>query len=201
MTRLLLARHGETVWHAGNRYAGGRSEPELTDLGLRQAEQLAKTAVAIGVTVVVSSPQRRAVTTATPAAEALGVPLHLRPDLREADFGDLEGHFLDEMDPDAARRFREDPAANTFPNAEPLADVGARGAAALRAVEAEHAGGTVLVVAHSTLFRLTLCVLLGLPVGHYRRVFPGMENAALTEIRLPADPSHPAALISFNRAH
>src|SRR5690349_1329472 len=81
MTRLLLARHGETVWHAGNRYAGGRSEPELTDLGLQQAEELAKTAVAIGVTAVVSSPQRRAVTTATPAAEALGVPLHLRPDL------------------------------------------------------------------------------------------------------------------------
>ena len=199
--RLLLARHGETVWHAGNRYAGGRSEPELTDLGLRQAEQLAKTAVATGVTVVVSSPQRRAVTTATPTAEALGVPLHLRPDLREVDFGDLEGHFLDEMDPVAVQRFREDPAANAFPGAEPLADAGARGAAALRAIEEDHAGGTVLVVAHSTLFRLTLCVLLGLPVRHYRRIFPGLDNAALTEIRLPADPSHPAALISLNRAH
>jgi probable phosphoglycerate mutase len=207
MTRLLLARHGETVWHAGNRYAGGRSEPELTDLGLQQADQLAKAAVALGVTVVVSSPQRRAVTTATPAAEALGVPLHLRPDLREADFGDLEGHFLDEMDPVAVQKFRDDPEANVFPNAEPLADVGARGAAALRAIEDEHAAGTehaastVLVVAHGTLFRLTLCVLLGLPVRHYRRIFPAMANAALTEIRLPADPSHPAALISFNRAH
>jgi broad specificity phosphatase PhoE len=153
------------------------------------------------VTVVVSSPQRRAVTTASPAAEALGLPLHLRPDLREADFGDLEGHFLDEMGAEAARRYREEPEANVFPNAEPLADVGARGAAALRAIDNEHAGGTVLVVAHSTLFRLTLCVLLGLPIRHYRRIFPAMANAALTEIRLPADPSHPAALISFNRAH
>lgn len=200
MTRLLLARHGETVWHAENRYAGGRSEPELTELGLRQAEQLAKTAVAIGVTVVVSSPQRRALTTASPAAEALGVPLYLRLDIREVDFGDLEGHVLSEMDPEAARRFRENPEAYAFPNAEPLADAGARCAAALRELDDQHSG-TVLVVAHSTLFRVTLCVLLGLPVSGYRRVFPYLDNTALTEIRLPEDPSHPAALLSLNRAH
>lgn len=198
MTRLLLARHGETVWHAENRYTGGRSEPALTDLGVRQAEQLARTAVALGVDTVVSSPQQRAVITATPAAEVLGVPLHLRPELREVDFGDLEGHTLAEMDPEAARRFREDPEANAFPGAEPLAAAGARGAAALRELEYP---GTVLVVAHSTLFRVTLCVLLGLPVRHYRRVFPALDNVALTEIRLPADPSHPAALLSLNRTH
>lgn len=197
MTRLLLARHGETTWHAENRYTGGRSEPALTELGLRQAEQLGKTAVALGVDTVVSSPQQRAVITATPAAEALGVPLHLRPDLREVDFGDLEGHTLAEMDSEAAQRFREDPEANAFPGAEPLADAGARGAAALRELD----GDTILVVAHSTLFRVTLCVLLGLPVRHYRRVFPALDNVALTEIRLPADPSGPAALLSLNRTH
>ncbi len=198
MTRLLLARHGETVWHEENRYAGGRSEPELTDRGLRQAEQLAKTAVALRVDVVISSPQRRAVTTATPAAEALGVPLHLRPDLREVDFGDLEGHTLSEMDPEAVLRFREDPEANAFPNAEPLRAAGERCVAALRAVADGH-DGTVLVVAHSSLFRIGLCVLIGLPVARYRHVFPVLENVALTEIRLPADPARPAAVISLNR--
>jgi broad specificity phosphatase PhoE len=201
MTRLLLARHGETVWHAENRYTGSRSEPDLTERGLAQADQLAKTAVALGVTVLVCSPQRRAVITATPAAEALGVPLHIKPDLREVDFGDLEGRLLGEMDPEAAQRFREDPEANAFPGAEPLAAAGARCAAVLRALDEEHRDGTILVVAHSTLFRVTLCVLLGLPVRHYRNVFPALDNVALTEIRLPADPSLPAALISLNRAH
>ena len=201
MTRLLLARHAETVWHAENRYAGGRSEPGLTDRGVRQAEQLAKTAAAIGVDTVVSSPQQRAVVTATPTAEALDVPLHLRPDLREVDFGDLEGHTVGEMDPEAVRLFREDPEAHAFPGAEPLAAAGARCAAALRAVTETHAGDTILVVAHSTLFRVTFCVLLGLPVRDYRRIFPGLDNAALSEIRLPAAPDHPAALVSLNRAH
>lgn len=199
MTRLLLARHAETVWHAENRYAGGRSDPELTELGLRQADRLARTAVALGVDAVVSSPQRRAVTTATPAAEALGVPLHQEPNLREVDFGDLEGHLLSEMDAAEIQRFRHDPEANAFPNAEPLKAAGVRGATALRAIEDQH-HGTVLVVAHSTLLRVTICVLLGLPVKHYRRVFPVLDNVALTEIRLPADPAHPASLLSLNRA-
>lgn len=198
MARLLLARHAETVWHKENRYAGGRSEPGLTDLGLRQAERLGTTAVALGADTVVSSPQRRAVTTATPAAEALGVPLHLRTDLREVDFGDLEGRTLSEMDPEAVRRFREDPEVNGFPNAEPLRAAGERCAAAVREIDGEH-DGTVLVVAHSSLFRLGLCVLLRLPVSRYRHVFPLMENAALTEIRLPADPAQPAGLLSLNR--
>jgi probable phosphoglycerate mutase len=198
-TRLLLARHAETVWHRENRYAGGRSEPGLTDVGLRQAERLAKAAATAGVEVVVSSPQRRAVATATPCAGTLGVPLHVRDDLREVDFGDLEGRTLAEMDPAAVRRFREDPAAHAFPNAEPLADAGARCAAALRDLDAAHHGATVLVVAHSSLFRIALCVLLGLPPGRYRHVFPYLENAALTEIRLPADPALPVAILSLNR--
>ena len=58
---------------------------------------------------------------------------------------------------------------------------------------------TVLVVAHSSLFRIALCTLLGLPAGRYRHVFPYLDNVALTEIRLPADPSLPAALLSLNR--
>jgi broad specificity phosphatase PhoE len=200
VTRLLLARHAETVWHAENRYAGGRSEPELTDRGSRQAEQLAGTAVALGVDVVVSSPQRRAVTTATPAAEALGVALNLRSDLREVDFGGLEGHRLSEMDPEAVRRFRENPEANAFPGAEPLGAAGARCAAALREIDATH-DGVVLVVAHSSLFRIGLCVLTGLPVARYRHVFPVLENVALTEIRIPADPVQPAALLFLNRVY
>ena len=56
----------------------------------------------------------------------------------------------------------------------------------------------MLVVAHNTLLRLGLCTLLGLPVARYRFVFPRLDNVAVTEIALPADPDTPAALLSLN---
>ena len=40
-TRVVLARHGETVWHADNRYAGGSSDIDLTERGREQADLLA----------------------------------------------------------------------------------------------------------------------------------------------------------------
>jgi probable phosphoglycerate mutase len=41
--------------------------------------------------------------------------------------------------------------------------------------------------------------LLGLSLSAYRRVFPRLDNVRVTEIRLPADPAQPAALLSLNR--
>jgi broad specificity phosphatase PhoE len=78
--------------------------------------------------------------------------------------------------------FRADPVAGAFPGAEPTEAAARRGAAALREVAAAEDGGRVLVVAHNTLIRVTLCELLGIPVRSYRTVFPRLENAAITEI-------------------
>ncbi|MGP4113420.1 histidine phosphatase family protein [Streptomyces sp. 4N509B] len=203
--RLLLVRHAETVWHRENRYAGARSDPELTANGLRQVAALADAAPAEGVRAVVSSPLRRAVRTAAPAAEALGLPVEVVPELREVDFGELEGRTRAEVaasDPELVRRFVADPVANPFPGAEPPLDAAARAAAALRAVAGRHGRrGTdpVLVVAHSTLLRLALCSLLGLPVAAYRRILPRLDNVAVTELAVPADPTLPVSLLSLNR--
>ncbi len=201
---LLLARHGQTVWHAENRYAGGDSDVDLTPAGAEQARRLAAFARGRGVDAVVSSPVRRARETAAPAAAALGVAVDVVDDLREVRFGIVEGRTLDEVaaqEPDGAalvERFRADPVAHPFPGAEPPADAAARCAAALRAVAAGAPGATVLVVAHNTLLRLGLCVLIGVPVARYRHVFPRLDNAAVSEITLAADPARPAALRSLN---
>ena len=129
----------------------------------------------------------RAVATADPACRALGLTPHREPALRECDFGVVEGRTLAEFaaeDPEAAEAFRTDPAANPFPGAEDPVEAAARGADALRRVAAAHPGERVLVVAHNTLFRLVLCELLGIPLGEYRRVFPRLRNAAISEVRV-----------------
>ncbi|MGW3137919.1 histidine phosphatase family protein [Streptomyces sp. NPDC001139] len=194
---LLLARHGQTVWHAENRYAGTSDVP-LTETGYAQAEALGRWAAAHPVDAVWTSPLSRAVVTAEPACRALGLNPSREPDLRECDFGVMEGRTLAQFartDPDAAAAFRADPVAHPFPGAEDPAAAAGRGAAALGRIAAAHDGERVLVVAHNTLLRLVLCRLLSIPLGEYRRVFPQLRNAAVTELR--ADAGH-VGLISLN---
>ncbi len=196
-TTLLLARHGQTVWHAGNRYAGV-SDVALTDTGRAQAETLGRWAAGHPVDAVWTSPLSRAVVTAEPACRALGVTARHDPGLRECDFGVVEGRTLAEFaaeHPAAAEAYRADPVAHPFPGAEDPRAAAARGTAALRRIAAAHPGGRVLVVAHNTLLRLTLCSLLGIPLAEYRRVFPRLRNAAVSEIRVDGDST---GLLSLN---
>ncbi len=199
-TRVVLTRHGETVWHAGNRYAG-RTEVDLTETGRRQAESLVDWARRERPEVILSSPLGRAVETAAPSATALGLEPVIVDDLTEVDFGVAEGRTIDELagdDPDMVDRFRRDPVAHHFPGAEKPETAARRAADALRRAAVDHAGGTVLVVAHNTLLRLAMCELLQIPVPRYRIVFPRLDNAALTELSMPADGAGPVSLISLN---
>jgi probable phosphoglycerate mutase len=183
-TTLLLARHGQTVWHAENRYAG-ISDVALTEAGVAQAEDLGRWAAAHPVDAIWTSPLSRAVRTAAPAARALKLTPHTEPALRECDFGVVEGRTLAEFaaeDPSAAEAFRVDPVAYPFPGAEDPTAAAARGLDALRRIAAAHSGGRVLVVAHNTLLRLVLCRALSIPLSEYRRVLPRLRNAAVTEL-------------------
>ncbi|WP_328462714.1 histidine phosphatase family protein [Streptomyces sp. NBC_00448] len=196
-TTLFLTRHGETVWHEENRYTGV-SDIALTPLGLEQAEALGAWAAGAGLDAILTSPLSRARRTAEPAARATGIVPVVEPDLLEVDFGVAEGRTLGELrasHPREVDAFLDDPAAHPFPSGEDPRSAAARGAAALLRIPHDHPGHRVLVVAHNTLFRLVLCRLLGLPESTYRRVFPGLHNCALTELRL-TPPG--ASLITLN---
>ena len=84
MSRVVLVRHGETIWHLENRYAG-RTDIPLTDKGIAQAERLALWAAGAGLRAVWSSPLLRAWHTATPAAVAAGTVVQIDSRLIELD--------------------------------------------------------------------------------------------------------------------
>ena len=198
MTELVLVRHGETVWHADNRYAG-RSDVELTDRGHDQAALLARWAAGAGLDAVVTSPLRRAHETAAPAADAAGVTCRVDERLVEVDFGDGDGLTRAEMHevfPDALAAFVACPASHPLPHGEKGDAAVARALPVLREATTEHPDGRVLVVAHQSLLRLLLCALLDIPLDRYRTVFPRLESAARTVVRL--DDHGPPALLALN---
>ena len=197
MTDLVLVRHGQTVWHAENRYAGS-SDVALTTHGREQAAQLAGWARTARLTAVWASPLSRARITATACADVTGVPLQIDERLRELDFGAAEGLTSAEMKgrfPDAFEAFRADPVANHLPDGEDPVKAADRFTACLHDLAQQHPDGRVLVVAHTTAIRLALCRLIGVPLSEYRRLFPFVRNCGLTELRLT---DGQAAVLQFN---
>ncbi|MFE3827040.1 histidine phosphatase family protein [Streptomyces sp. NPDC059092] len=194
---LFLVRHGETVWHAENRYTGV-SDIELTPRGVEQAGELGIWAGGARLDAIVTSPLGRARRTAEPAVRTTGLTAVVEPELAEIDFGVAEGRTLAELQashPRETAAFVSDPAAHPLPGGEDPKAAAGRGAAALLRLADARPGGRVLVVAHNTLFRLVLCRLLGIPESAYRRVLPGIRNCAITEVRVTAGQP---ALLSYN---
>ncbi len=95
VTRLYLVRHGQSAGNAEGRF-GGHSPTPLSELGLEQAEITAKTLAKERINVIYSSDLYRAVQTAAPLAELLGLPINKNPAFRERKVGVLEGKTFDE---------------------------------------------------------------------------------------------------------
>lgn len=198
MTRLFLVRHGETVWHAENRYAG-TTDVSLSPVGVEQARRLAAWAATAPLAGIWSSDLGRARATAQWSADAGSVELNVDRRLRELDFGAGEGLTAAEMAerfPEALQAFRADPAAAPLPGGEDPVAAAQRFTDCLDDLGRQYRGGAVLVVAHSTVIRLALCRLIGVPLSRYRQVFPVLRNCALTELVLDDD-GH-TALLEFN---
>lgn len=89
MTRILLARHGQSVWNAIGRWQG-QADPPLSELGRKQA--LAASERLGSVQAIVASDLERAVATASIIGEALGLGRVVTNEhLRERDAGEWSG--------------------------------------------------------------------------------------------------------------
>lgn len=181
-----MVRHGETVWHAENRYTG-TTDVALTARGREQARQLGGWAATAGLSALWSSNLTRAVETLEPAVKATGLVPGRDDRLREIAFGDgegLTGAEMRERFPEQYAAFVEDPVGDHLPGGEDPVRAVERASASLDEIAAAHEGGRVLVVWHSTLMRMLLCDWLGIPMSEYRRRLPMVRNVGITEVRV-----------------
>jgi broad specificity phosphatase PhoE len=159
--RVIFVRHAEPQGDVLGRIYG-RLDVALSARGAAHAERIAAALAPEAPARVYTSPLRRAVAT----AKALSDDPVVVDDLREIDFGELEGLTVEE----AAERYAvESLWADGFPGGESLAAVRARAVAAAHAIAGRHAGESVVAVSHAVVIRTILADALGMdPAALFR---------------------------------
>ena len=177
---LVLVRHGETAWNAEGR-AQGHADVPLSDVGRRQADDLAPVLAALGPSRLWSSDLARALQTAEPVSAATGLEVEPDARLREYDVGRRSGLTLTEF----ATAFPQEHAAwlaedqrVLVAGEETTEQVRDRVVPALRdCLTSLGPGETGVVVMHGACLKVGLLGLLGWPwqlAGSLR----GVENCA-----------------------
>ena len=164
MAKLLLVRHGETEMNSAQRY-WGKTDVGLGPVGLHQAEQLRDRLASEKIDYVYSSQMKRALLTAQTIASIHGVEVTGCPELREIDFGKIEGLNFEEVHtqfPEIARLWTQRSPQLTYPEGESLVELDAR-ISQFRTRLAKHTeNDVVLIVAHSGVLRTLICQILDL---------------------------------------
>jgi broad specificity phosphatase PhoE len=179
---ILLARHGQSDWNEAKRWQGHADRP-LTDLGRRQAHELADRLAETELDGVYSSDLQRARDTAEIVAATKGLEVRIDPALREVDVGSWSGLTRAEAEerfPDAYRRWLA--GGEGWDDGESYEQLRERVTAAVFRIALEHERGRVLVVAHGGSIRAIHAAALGIDVHTYRRIQRVEPNATLSAV-------------------
>jgi broad specificity phosphatase PhoE len=184
VTTILLARHGESDWNREKRWQGFADRP-LSELGRRQAQDLAARLQETELDAIYASDLQRARDTAEIVAVSNGLTVQTTPDLREVDVGSWSGLTRAE----AEARFPEGYArwlngGEGWDDGERYEQMSERVIRAIYRIAEAHDGGRVLVIAHGGSIRAVHAAALGVDVHSYRRIQRVEPNATLSAVCL-----------------
>jgi broad specificity phosphatase PhoE len=171
MAKLILARHGETMWNVEKVFRG-RADVSLDELGIRQAELLGKYLSNWRLEAIYSSPVKRALDTANIIARYQNVAVRIAEGLTDFDFGEwqsLPEQEVMRLYPDLLNEWHSNPHKVRMPGGESLEDAKKRAVEVVNDVLSKHQG-SVALVSHRVVIKVLICYLLGLDNSHFRNI-------------------------------
>lgn len=202
MTKLYMVRHGETEWNKVSKVQG-RTDIELSDKGIKQAQLLAKRLACEDINFVYSSSLKRALRTAEIAAEHKKCRIVKSDKYHEICLGPWEGMTINEIKEKFSEHFRvykEDPANFKLPGAETFVDLTERTYNAIMEIVSCHKGGNILLVSHGTAIKAAIIRILGIDINNYTKF--RIDNASISVIDFPEDnPEKPVVLCLNDTSH
>jgi broad specificity phosphatase PhoE len=176
-TTIVLVRHGETDWNRDRRFQGRADQP-LNETGRAQAQELAEILCDEPVSVLYTSPLRRASETAEILAERLGLEARPLDALLEIDVGTWEGLTID----DVRARFPEQAAVDWrsgWEDGETYTGLEQRVIPALLELGSRHDGEHILAVTHAGPLRAAIASSLNLAYEEARPLIGPLANCVV----------------------
>jgi broad specificity phosphatase PhoE len=203
---ILLTRHGHTDKSDPDRYLGRRIPASLSDRGRQDAVALGERLKSVPIDRAISSPLERAHETATLIVGGRSIDVETDERLIEFDYGGWEGMATDEVEqklPEAHELYDANPAIYR-PGGGENGNQAAVRAMALIDYILEWWGGegdrTVLLVGHSSINRVLLAAVAGVPLVDYRRRFL-QDWVNLTVLQWPNRDAGPLLALVNDMAH
>ena len=168
MTTLYLVRHGETVDNV-NQIMQGQTQGELTDNGIRQAEEVRDNMASLDFAAIIASDLKRSVDTARIIAEPHHMEVVQIPLLRERDWGGFTGRYIPEL------------KGEVWPDdIETLENLLSRAGEFIAYVKKTYPGKKVLAVGHGIINKAIQAVYYGKQMSEVQR----MTNAEVRILEL-----------------
>jgi probable phosphoglycerate mutase len=161
--RILLSRHGETVYNVEGRWQG-QSDSPLTERGRAQARELARALAAEPVAAVYTSDLGRAYSTAAMVADTHGLETIRDERLREIHVGAWSGLGRAQIDaqfPGGLHAWATTPAHYLVPGGEAIHAAEVRALEFFNARMPAHLGQTVVVISHGALCQVIIVNAMG----------------------------------------
>ena len=182
MVTFIIIRHGYSASNKAARFAG-QSEVPLDAIGIGQAQSTAKYILdTYKVDRIYSSDLSRAYETVRPLAEALGMDVIRRRDLREVNVGVWQGMRIEDVKTEFTESFaayKENPGVYAFEGGESYPQAMERAARAFADIAAENDGKTVVIGTHGGIIRALRTVWNGIPPEQMKDI-PHVPNASVT---------------------
>jgi alpha-ribazole phosphatase len=159
----------------------GSTDADMSPAGVRQIERVRDRLSGRRIDAACSSDLRRAVTSAQIITAGRNIEYNQFPELREMDYGDIEGMTFGEIHhtfPDVARSIESRDCSVSFPRGECFTDFEKRLRAFASVLEKYAPEQTVLIVAHGGALRMLLCVLLEAGLEFWWKI--NIDNASLS---------------------
>jgi len=169
--QIVLVRHGATDWNLQGR-CQGVTDRELSEVGVRQAEQIAALLSSESIQAIYSSDLRRARQTADLISQPHNLPVLIEENIRELNHGALEGLTFNEIKQSYSEflaRWRTEPAEIQIPGGEKLTDVAERAWEGVARIAERHvAADSIVVVSHNFPILGIVCRVTGTDLNNYR---------------------------------